>query len=297
MEIGMQTGGLSDAVGMETALKMIAEAGFQALDFNTGGAHALTAEGETVFHRSEEEVIEHFRPVKDLIIANSLRVEQMHGPIPTFTTYPEEQELIILFIKRCIALAGFLECPYIIIHPAHLGFEFDLNRAETVEANKRLFDRLFEDLERHNVEACLENMFRSWRGKILGSVCAHPHEALEYVDALNELAGARRVSFCFDTGHNLLAGLDIYQAILDLAPILTTLHIHDNDGIGDQHRMPGFGAIDWSRFTRGLREIQYQGVLSFETFAEFNAHPMEIFPELIGLKAAIGRHFVHEIKR
>lgn len=295
MDIGMQTGGLSDAVGMETALKMIAEAGFQTVDFNIDGDHALTAEGKDIFLQSEAEALEHFRPLKDLIKSHGLRVQQLHGPIPTYTTDSYEQERIITTIKRCIAVAGFLDCPYIIIHPAHLGFDVDMSRQETLEANKKLFDRIFEDLERHQVEACLENMFRGWNGKIMASACAHPHEALEYVSILNEMAGARRVSYCFDTGHNILQGLDVYQSILDLAPILTTLHIHDNNGVDDQHRMPGTGVIDWSRFTRGLREVNYEGVLSFETFAEFRVHPQEVFPEVIQLQAAIGRNFVREI--
>lgn len=296
MDIGMQTGGLSDAVGMETALKMIAEAGFQTIDFGIDGFHALNAQGRDVFYLSEEEALDHFRPLKEVIRANGLRVQQMHGPIPTYTTDPVIQENIVTAIKNSIAVAGLFECPYLIIHPAHLGFDVDLNRQETLDVNKKLFDQLFEDLERHNVEACLENMFRAWHGKIMGSACAHPHEALEYVNTLNEMAGTKRVSFCLDTGHALLTGSDIYQSIIDLAPILTTLHIHDNNGIEDQHRMPWTGILDWPRFTRGLREINYQGVLSFETFAEFKVHPKEVFPQVLRLKAAIGRHFAEEIR-
>lgn len=300
MEIGLQTGGLEEVVGMEATLRMSAEAGFQTLDFNINNDISLAAlrEGDrsSILLRSEEEVIEHYLAFRDMVQVNGLRVEQMHAPFPTYQKDPEIQELIVTSIKRSIAVAGMLGCPYIVIHPAHLGFDVDMSRDETFEANKRLFDQIFEDLERHNVEACLENMFRGWRGKIFASACAHPHEALEYVNKLNDMAGTKRVSFCLDTGHNVLQGLDIYQSIIDLAPILTTLHIHDNNGINDQHRMPGTGVIDWERFTRGLREIDYQGVLSFETFAEFVIQPEEVFPEVLQLKAALGRHFARQIK-
>lgn len=296
MEIGIQTSIITNKFGMKKALKMIAEAGFQTLDFNIDGDWMLTPTGEKILLQSEEEVLEHIRSLKELIVANGLRVEQMHGPNPTHSTDPEEQKLIVLLSKRSIAAAGALGCPYIIIHPPHLGFDANISRKETLELNKRLFDQLFEDLERHNVEACLENMFRDRNGKAMASACAHPHEALEYVNALNEMAGAKRVSFCFDTGHALLASLDIYQTIVDLAPILTTLHIHDNDGIGDLHRMPWNGAIDWERFARALRDINYQGVLSFETFSEYVVHPPELMPEVLQLIAAMGRHFVDQIE-
>lgn len=46
---------------------------------------------------------------------------------------------------------------------------------------------------------------------------------------------------------------------------LYSLHIHDNDGVKDQHKNPFSGVIDWTDFGKALNEIGYQGVISLET--------------------------------
>lgn len=54
---------------------------------------------------------------------------------------------------------------------------------------------------------------------------------------------------------------------------LKVLHIHDNDGVSDLHRIPftfmktreNRFSTDWDGFIRGLQNIDFQGILSFET--------------------------------
>ena len=38
-----------------------------------------------------------------------------------------------------------------------------------------------------------------------------------------------------------------------------SLHIQDGDGTGDQHLIPGDGTIDWTLFTKTLKEVGYLG--------------------------------------
>jgi sugar phosphate isomerase/epimerase len=46
---------------------------------------------------------------------------------------------------------------------------------------------------------------------------------------------------------------------------LSTLHVHDNNGRGDNHWLPGRGVIDWSDFSKALGEIGFEGTVSLET--------------------------------
>ena len=57
---------------------------------------------------------------------------------------------------------------------------------------------------------------------------------------------------CFDTGHAHVTD-DAARALLACAPAIDYLHIHDNDGHEDNHRMPGDGSIDWRRFADAVR--------------------------------------------
>ena len=80
--------------------------------------------------------------------------------------------------------------------------------------------------------------------------------------------GSPYLGICFDSGHaNLLAAssdISIRDEIIDAGEYLWTLHIHDNDGSGDQHLPPGDGNIDWGLVIRALREADYKGVFMME---------------------------------
>ena len=64
----------------------------------------------------------------------------------------------------------------------------------------------------------------------------------------------------------------------------------------DQHLFPYMGIVDWDRFVKGLKEIGYRSVLSFETFNALNVYPPEVHPEALKLLAAIGRDFSRRIE-
>ncbi len=71
------------------------------------------------------------------------------------------------------------------------------------------------------------------------------------------------VGLCYDSGHgNLFAeGLDRMAAIGDR---LIAVHLHDNDGQGDQHKPLFTGAIDWERLAAVLAGSAYEKCVSME---------------------------------
>lgn len=56
-----------------------------------------------------------------------------------------------------------------------------------------------------------------------------------------------------DTGHAVLAGMDIFEIQRTLKGRLKAYHIHDNDGVRDGHQRIQTGVIDWQRFFEGAR--------------------------------------------
>ena len=63
------------------------------------------------------------------------------------------------------------------------------------------------------------------------------------MDTLNEIAGEKLFGFCLDTGHLLIVCRDVYAAIIELGDRLIALHVHDNDGVHDDHNAPFVGGI------------------------------------------------------
>ncbi|MBA3065462.1 sugar phosphate isomerase/epimerase [bacterium] len=84
-----------------------------------------------------------------------------------------------------------------------------------------------------NTEICLENTLPGHLGCFL-------EELLE----VREKSGFRKIKFCLDTGHYNLAEPNP-DMLSEMAPDITELHIHDNNGDKDSHLVPGLGRIDW----------------------------------------------------
>jgi sugar phosphate isomerase/epimerase len=77
---------------------------------------------------------------------------------------------------------------------------------------------------------------------------------------------------------------------------LLTLHVHDNDGINDNHNSPYIGVCNWERFILGLRKMGYKGILNFETFGFNQKFPKELVPAALKFTADIGKYFIGRIE-
>lgn len=65
------------------------------------------------------------------------------------------------------------------------------------------------------------------------------------------------IGLCYDCGHGNMSGdgLDLLEAHADR---LLAIHLHDNDGTGDQHILPFMGTVDWPRLTGILAASSYE---------------------------------------
>lgn len=80
---------------------------------------------------------------------------------------------------------------------------------------------------------------------------------------LMDRLGAANVGVVIDVGHRNLVG-DPVAALRTVGPHLITLHIHDNRGEQDEHRLPGLGNIAWRDVVQALQDKQYDGVFMYE---------------------------------
>lgn len=300
MLIGVQTGGVTEKHDRETALKMIADAGFETLDGNIDhflpGTQIKAGELTSIFDESEEACMEYVRPWLETAEKYGLTFGQLHAPFPTYVGVPETDAYMLNVLKKSVAMAGALKCPYLVVHPAFLPYSDRLSPEEEWQVNIERYSALIPELKKHNVVCCLENMFGRYKGegrpgKLIGQCCADPHEAVKYIDELNAIAGEKRFGFCFDTGHALLMGADMRRTLNILGSRVVCLHIHDNDGMDDQHWAPYMGRMDWDACLQGLKDIGYSGSLSFETFNILNAYDDELMPDCLKLIAATARLF------
>lgn len=71
------------------------------------------------------------------------------------------------------------------------------------------------------------------------------------------------VGLCYDCGHGNISG-DGLDQLARHTDRLISLHLHDNDGTGDQHLLPFMGTVDWERLTRLISDSCYDKWVNLE---------------------------------
>jgi sugar phosphate isomerase/epimerase len=135
----------------------------------------------------------------------------------------------------------------------------------------------------HSYSTWLERAVETWEA-MLSVWPEHPPLYLEntfepdpttvagVVAKLRETHG-QRVGLCLDIGHwysfsegHRLGNLDKWLDVF--APLLSHLHLHDNDGSFDQHKGLGQGDIPWEAFFTGLKQRGLTPSVTFEPHTE-----------------------------
>ena len=119
----------------------------------------------------------------------------------------------------------------------------------------------------------------------------------QMIDNLNASAGETIFGCCYDTGHANLTGRNVYEDICTLGSRLMCLHIHENDGLHDQHLIPYTQQnpltkapyADWGGLCKALGQIAYTGPISFEVHPALRAAPPALTEELLKLTASVGQ--------
>ena len=297
MQIGVQSGYIFKD-DYEAGLRMIRDAGFDSVDLNVDEqleVGNLIRTGENPFFSQDTAaVVAHYAPFKTAADALGLRFGQMHAPFPVYVDGNDEanRALFDSFVK-CMAVCEAIDCPNLIIHP----IAWKGTPEEEREKNIAFYASLIPAAKQYDVCICLENMFRGKNGHNEEAVCSDFREAAAYIDTLNDLAGEELFGYCYDVGHATLLGKDHRRNINILGKRLKALHIHDNDGRDDLHMQPyaytrGRKYVtDWDGFLDGLRDVGFDGVLSFETYHAVEYLPAELKPVMLAYIAGVGRYF------
>jgi sugar phosphate isomerase/epimerase len=156
-------------------------------------------------------------------------------------------------------MAKLLGCDKWVVHPIMPNLLRDIPEGtaeNTWQLNVEFMGWLLDYARQVDVTICLENMpHRNFS-------MAKPEKVLELAQLMND----PHFAVCLDFGHVATQeNLSVADQIRLLGNQLQAVHIHDNDGLKDQHSWPGEGVIDWTEAAKALKEIGYQGVFSLET--------------------------------
>ena len=224
----------------EAYLRRIAEAGFTHVHW----CHQWNT--DFVYHDCE------VRRIDAWLREFGLRLTDLHGsagPEKSWCSAAEyERQAGVELVKNRVRMARALGGDVVIMHiPAEPETAKEAEHYWT--RLRRSLDEVTDDARPRGIRIAIENLTSE--------------RTFDTIEALFSLYGPDCLGLCYDSGHGNVTG-DGLQRLARLKDRLISVHLHDNDGGGDQHRLPFTGTVDWELAARLIAESAYEKPLSFE---------------------------------
>ena len=237
----------------EEAISAYEGTGFRYLDFSF--YNMVLKENDPLMAEGWQDII---LSCKETAKKLDFQFVQAHAPAFYFH---EDYENGLKGTIRSIEACGMLGIKNMVIHSALFPeIKYPDDAHAYFKANEPFFRALIPAMEKHNVRILFENTTI----KHCGDNCYFPilgkdlNAFIDYMD--HPLFGA-----AWDVGHAHMDAIDHYTEIMDMKDNLMALHIHDNDGLTDQHTAPFIGSLDYDSLMRGLIESGYDGYFTLES--------------------------------
>jgi len=234
--------------------KAHAEAGFKSIDFQSfindnSALFSLNNNNLACYCKNE------LRKAKEA----GMFFNQLHSfwvwPPQEFDKDANSRNKILKYYKTAIRSAYQMECRNVAIHHrVPLSFDDKNLNDEAYKTTVDFLKLLVPYAAKYKVTLCLENL----------PFPQPVYNVINTIDIVKQV-NSKYCKCCIDTGHANITEKDFFNSLEYAKDYIKIFHVHDNDGKGDLHWVPGKGTIDWKRYGSFLKGINYQGVVSLET--------------------------------
>lgn len=280
MKLVTLTSLLAEKFGIEKALEMIADAGFDGYDYSMTRA----SEWEKL---SSEDYLSYVKTIKNAAERIGLPCLQAHTPCPKVPNMISAEDYIPMTV-RALEISSELECPVAVVHPANIY---------TAEQNyEQIYSKILPTAERLGVKVATENMF-GWNKEHTEFVPEACGTGEDFIKHLNMLSSPYFTG-CVDIGHAQLKKCGGAARMIKLMgkERIGALHVHDNDLGWDDHTFPFVGKSDWEEITSALAEIGYENPFTFEADSFMKGYPDELLFSCLKLLHDTGRYLIARIE-
>lgn len=301
MKISTSTGISAQRFGVDTAIQMIAQAGFDAYDMDMCRIHV------TDTPLSSDDYMTYIKRLKCVAGENGIVCNQAHGPFPTqLNGNAEYNKKTFNMIIRSMECASMLGAKIIVMHPiknssssivngaSYVPFE---NRQQLYDANICFFKKLIPYCEKFDIKIAVENMWERHplhRDTLIPAILGYAEEHSRFIKDV----GSKWIVGCLDIGHCLICGEKPQDTIRHLGnKYLKALHVHDCNGYEDSHVLPYSMKTDWHEILKALSDIEYDGDFTFEADNALVNYPDELLPNGLNYMCSIGRYMVNQMQK
>lgn len=288
MLISTQTDTFASKFGEHEAIKLLAQIGYDSLDYSMfgikNGTHPL----------NKDDYRDYAKSLRKTADEHNIIFNQSHAPFPSYIPdSPDKADYnkdIVSHIIRAMEVTSILGGKITIVHP--ISFPNETSQFQK-EFNINFYNNLLPYCKEFNVKVALENMW-GWDAENKQVTPAACSTALEFVDYLDSLDSEWFVA-CLDIGHGEMQGSGAKSSaelIHALGHRLKSLHVHDNDKIKDSHMLPFTLKINWDEILTALKDTNYSGEFTFEADSFIAKFPQELYISASSLMLDIGKYFI-----
>jgi len=283
MNLSIESYSLREKVGDKKGIEMIANAGFDAIDYS------FYFQTKDVYAPGQD-YIKHAYEIRECIEKNGIVCNQAHAPFEF--KYGMEMSLDeekYRNIAHAIEAAAIMGAKNIVVHCVQTP-----NRHDLLDYNYRFYKSFEPICQKHSINIAIENLFTyNSTTKRIGELLSKPEEISELIDRL----GNENFVACLDIGHTALTGIEPQDFIREIdINKLKALHVQDNNYESDSHTVPYHGMLDWDKITLALGEVGYSGDLTFEIIKFIKKYDNELLSEALRHAERTGRHLINKIK-
>ena len=268
-KVGISTFDLQKLYGDRRAIEIAHEIGVDAIDFNLCDAYDYRLL-DNVYAKGEEEIKKYFSSLRAYADSLGIEIFQTHGRGTGFRNLSEEDDALIENARLdCIATAalGAKYCVFHTVTTIFMGADADPLLMHAL--NDDMYLRILPHARENGVIVATET-FGDATGKGCCDFFGNIKEFLTAYDRILQ-SGEWKDWFCvcMDTGHTNKAmryngNPKPEEAIRMMGNRIAVVHLHDNDTMTDQHKIPMTGCINWNAVMDALDEIGYTGVYNLE---------------------------------
>ncbi len=222
-----------------TSITQVAEAGFNVMFCHEWDTDKIIPKDE-------------IKSIGQLLKEREIRMVDIHGSEGKkdywLSEVSDTRKAGIELVRNRIEMASILGAGTVVMH---IPSEKDEGFSWGVVDNA--INSLMPSLEKYNITLAFENLFgKEKNGKII-------HENTDTLVNIFKKYKTPRIGMCLDSGHQNMTGGGYSQdsPINQFKDRIVALHLHDNDGKADEHKIPRTGTVNWDGLTKFLANSSY----------------------------------------